>query len=99
MKESDGKLSRSNERTLKGYKQHLCQSTGATVIFPEDRRPVPHGLHKMVAYTMKQIENELRLHDPDIHDGKLFHLMMAIFDFDVDPATIKRYYYTSEEEK
>lgn len=97
MKQSDGMLSRSNERLLKHYKHLLREYLGAAVIYPEDRQPVPPGLHRQVAFGMKNIDWKLREHSPASRDSRLYYLMHDIFSFKVETATIARYYYMSAE--
>ena len=46
---------------------------------------------------MKHIDRMLKGNDAVHPDGRLYHLMHAIFDFKVDAATVKRYYYMSED--
>lgn len=99
MKQTDGRLSRSNERLLKHYKHHLREYLGAAVIYPEDRQKVPAMEHIQIAFDMGKINNYLKERTGEKHDGKLLHLMFDIFDFDVSRRTILRYYYMSEEEK
>lgn len=96
-KESDGKLSLRDERKLKGYKKLLGERLGAAVIYPEDRQPVPVRRHQLVAFGMKHIDRMLKGNDAVHPDGRLYHLMHAIFDFKVDASTVKRYYYMSED--
>jgi hypothetical protein len=99
MKQTDGRLSRSNERLLKHYKQLLRELLGAAVIYPEDRRRVSTTEHMRIAFDMGKINSYLKERTGEKHDGKLLHLMLDIFDFDVSPRTILRYYYMSEDEK
>jgi len=96
-KESDRGLSLRNERKLKSYKKHLAERLGAAVIYPEDRQPVPVRRHQQVAFGMKHIDRMLKGGNTTHPDGRLHHLMYAIFDFKVDAATVKRYYYMSED--
>lgn len=97
MKQTDGKLSRSNEQLLKHYKQHLREYLGAAVIYPEDRQPVPVGLHQQVAFAVKNIDWKLKERSNASRDSRLYYLMHDIFSFQVEPATVARYYYMSAE--
>jgi hypothetical protein len=99
MKQIDGRLSRSNERLLKHYKQLLREYLGAAVIYPEDRQYVPTMEHIQIAYEMGKTNDRLKKRTGETHAGKLLHLMFDIFDFEATRGTILRHYYMSEEEK
>ena len=55
----------------------------------------PHPFHWMRC--MKHIDRMLKGGNTAHPDGRLHHLMYAIFDFKVDAATVKRCYYMSED--
>ncbi|WP_347394877.1 hypothetical protein [Parabacteroides leei] len=93
MRESDGKLSRSNERKLSRYKDYLRIRLGAGVIFPEDRIDIPAKVHKALAFAVKDIALLLKEHSGHERDGRLYHLMNDIFTFEASPAAVKRFYY------
>ena len=99
MKESDGKLSRSNERKLSRYKDYLRIRLGAGVIFPEDRINIPAKVHKALAFAVKDIALLLKEHSGNERDGRLYHLMNDIFTFEVSPAAVKRLYYMGLEDR
>lgn len=98
-REKNGRLSRRKERLLKDYKQLLNDSLGATVLYSEDRQSIPLKYHVPIAFLMKDIDNVLKDSEGYHADGRVYHLMSAIFTFDVSDATIQRYYYMSEEER
>ena len=98
-REERGELSRSNERRLKACKDRLCQLLGAAVVYPEDRQHVPRKAHVQVVFGMKKIASCLKEFSGTAHDGRLYHLMLDIFDFDVARETIDRYYYMSDAER
>ena len=99
MKQTDGKLSRRDERLLKHYKLLLRELLGAAVIYPEDRQYVPKMEHIQIAYEMGKTNARLKKRFGEAYAGKLLHLMLDIFDFEVARGTILRHYYMSEEDK
>lgn len=48
---------------------------------------------------MGGLNNRLKEHFGEIHDGKLLALLFDIFEFEVSYGTILRYYYMSDDEK
>lgn len=97
MREESGRLSRSNQRKLKGYKKSLIQRLGASVIYPEDRLHIPSKLHPQLAYELGKANSRIKVSLGEVNDGKLFKLIFDIFEFEVSCGTIKRYYYMSED--
>lgn len=95
--ESNGQLSREKEKKLRRLKNELSNLLGANVTFPEDRIPVPTDIHQKVVFLMKNIDWLLKGSSGAVHDGKLYHQMYVIFNFEVSDVTIRRYYYMSEE--
>ena len=98
-KESDGYLSRSNERRLTKCKAELRRRLGAAVIYAEDRQKIPDHSHHYLLGQLKQIDKFLKENSGATHDGRFFHLMCDCFDFVVSPGTVRRSYYMSDEER
>lgn len=99
MREESGCLSRSNERKLKACKLRLRELLGAVVIYPEDRLHIPAREHMQLAFYMGEMNNRLKEHFGEIHDGRLLALLFDMFEFEVSYGTILRYYYMSDDEK
>lgn len=92
LKQSCGKLSRSNERKLKAYKKLLKQHTGASALYPEDCMFVPKEAHVKVIFALKDLDRLLKTYPGTFQDGRFFELIFNIFEFDVSHETVRRYY-------
>ena len=99
MREESGCLSRSNERELKACKRRLRKLLGAVVLFPEDRLHIPSKEHMLLAFYIGELNNRLKEHFGETHDGRLLALLFDIFEFEVSRGTFLRYYYMSDDEK
>lgn len=99
LSEESGHLSRSNKRLLAKYKKLLRERLGAAVVYPEDRQQVPRHARRELLARLKQIDGYLKEQAGSTYNGRFYHLMCDSFDFGVSPATVKRIYYMSDDER